>query len=43
MKDTRLIVLIEKKDKQTLERIATRKKVSLATVVREAIEAYLKK
>ena len=38
----RLSISIATEDKQALERIATAKKVSLAWVIREAVEKYLK-
>jgi hypothetical protein len=42
MKDTRLIALIEAKQMNRLKVAAKREKVSLAEVVRRAIDAYLK-
>jgi predicted HicB family RNase H-like nuclease len=42
MKDTRLIALIEAKQMKALKAAANREKVSLAEVVRRAINAYLK-
>jgi hypothetical protein len=41
MKDTRLIALIEGKQMKGLKVAAKREKVSLAEVVRRAIDAYL--
>ena len=42
MKDRRLIALIEPKQMKALKAAAKREKVSLAEVVRRAIDAYLK-
>jgi hypothetical protein len=42
MKDTRLIALIEAKQMRALRAAAKREKVSLAEVVRRAINLYLK-
>jgi Ribbon-helix-helix protein, copG family len=42
MKDTRLIALIEAGQMRALKAAAKREKVSLAEVVRRAIDAYLK-